>query len=131
MQGILALFNTASGAIFLTVGVVHLLPEVVEFEALADLPTDFPVGFSLIVLGFMMVLFVEHVCFGGHDHMHACRHDEMSCISAEEQEVSANQDLRGIWSDITGKYRAPMIMQLAILVHATLESIALGLAVRF
>ena len=42
MQGILSLFNVATGAIFLTVGIVHLLPEVVEFQALADLDTDFP-----------------------------------------------------------------------------------------
>ena len=74
MQGILSLFNVATGAIFLTVGIVHLLPEVVEFQALADLDTDFPLGFAMVVIGFCLVLFTEHVVFG-HEHSHVCKDD--------------------------------------------------------
>lgn len=126
MQGILSLFNVAAGAIFLTVGFVHLLPEVMEFQASADLG-DYPVGFALVITGFCLILFVQHVLFAGED---------ASCGSAflnnraDFEEKVQYKSVGEVWKDIIGKYRAPMLMQVAILVHVVLESMAVGLAVR-
>lgn len=123
MQGILSTLNTFASGIFLAVAFMHLLPEVLEFQALAGLDTDFPVGFSLLVTGFALTLFVEHVVFGGHGHSHGIDDEDVKMPAAETGK-------RSILKDITTTYRGPMIMQVATIVHATLESVALGLAVR-
>ena len=58
----MSLLNAFSGAVFLTVGVTHLLPEVLEFQAEAHPDMEFEIGLTFIVIGFALLLFVEQVC---------------------------------------------------------------------
>lgn len=109
----------------MTVGVVHLMPEVLEFEASADLGTDFPVAFSLAMVGFVIILLVQHVLFAGAE----CGQAFLTSKADFEAKVVYN-NVGEIWRDVIGKYRAPMIMQICILTHVVLESMAVGLAVR-
>jgi zinc transporter ZupT len=125
VQGILSLFNVGTGAVFLTVGIVHLLPEVMEFQAAADFDTEFPVGLSLVVVGFVLLLLVENVLFASHDHAPGDFHVQDQVVVTEKTNL-----LSTLHKDIMDRYRPPMIMQLAIMVHNILESITLGLAVR-
>ena len=61
MQGILCCLNAFSGSIFLTVGITHLLSDVLHFQQEAAPGTDYPLGLAIIVLGFVLILFIEQV----------------------------------------------------------------------
>lgn len=102
-----------SAGVFLAVAATHLLPEVLEFEGMSKLKTEFPVGFALFVTGYVMLMFFENAIFPSHDH---------GVDSTPVDEVSAKS--------VTGRYMKPMIMQGALLIHAVLEAMALGLTVR-
>ena len=59
--------NCFAAGIFLLVGVVHLLEESQEafHEALEE---EIPLGYIVALLGYALILMIEHVLLGGHDH---------------------------------------------------------------
>ncbi|OMJ80658.1 hypothetical protein SteCoe_19035 [Stentor coeruleus] len=59
--------NCFAAGIFLIVGVVHLLRESQESfeEALKE---EMPVGYVVALGGYTMILFIENILFGGHNH---------------------------------------------------------------
>jgi len=75
----LGLLNAYSGGIFVAAGLIHLIPHCLEAEAEVNLakwglPSHYPLALLLIVVGYLVVFFVERVLFEGHDHHHG--HDE-------------------------------------------------------
>lgn len=118
MQGILSVVNCFSGAVFLAVGLLHLLPHVIEYEALSSLDTDYPVGLAVVLAGFALILFMEQVLFGFQAAPQSSTEDTSKSRSA------------GCLQGVTGRFKGPMITQLAVILHAVLESITMGLAVR-
>jgi zinc transporter ZupT len=101
-------------------GLLELLPRVGEYEAEAELNTEYPVGKALVVIGFILMLFVEQILFDGHTHH-----------LPEEQEESENKaPLLERTRTIVVTYRDPLITEAAVLLHSILENITLGLAVR-
>eukprot|EP00775_Hariotina_reticulata_P010088 gene10088-10243_t len=67
----LSLLNCFSGGIFLTTGLVHLLPHCAESQArLHHLVGDYPLYLVLITVGYMLVLFIERVLFDVHGSEH-------------------------------------------------------------
>jgi hypothetical protein len=125
MQGLMSLLNAFSGAIFLTVGIVHLLPHVLEYQELAYPSMRYPLGLVSIVLGFLLILFVEQVVFDVHGIKYEEDIRSDSRTTAKEQYALIGNTL-----SIGRKYRDPLLTELALNIHATLESIVLGLAVR-
>jgi zinc transporter ZupT len=78
------------------------------------------VGKALVVIGFILMLFVEQILFDGHTHH-----------LPEEQEESENKaPLLERTRTIVVTYRDPLITEAAVLLHSILENITLGLAVR-
>ena len=67
----LSLLNCFSGGVFLSAGLVHLLPHCQEAqEKLAPLLGEYPLYLVLITLGYLLVLFVERVAFDVHGAAH-------------------------------------------------------------
>ena len=50
------------------IGIIHLIPHVVEHEADVDGLGDYPLGMVAVVVGFALVFFVENVLFNVHSH---------------------------------------------------------------
>ena len=106
---------------FLSVGILHLLPHVEEYEANADLGTDFPVGNSFIVLGFLVILFMEQVVFDVHG---ADKKPTETVARPQGQDTFLTRSIA-----IARKYHSPLFTEAAVVLHAVLESIVLGLTV--
>ena len=68
MTGIISLMNAFSGGIFLTAGLVHILPHVVEVGEEHEYGGKYPLSYTLVVLGYILVFFVERVLFHTHSH---------------------------------------------------------------
>ena len=60
-QGILCVLNAFSGSVFLTVGLIHLVPAVLEYQSDALPNMDYPLGLALVLMGFLVILCVEQV----------------------------------------------------------------------
>ena len=68
MTGVISLMNAFSGGIFLTAGLVHILPNVVKVGEENEYGGEYPLSYTLVVLGYMLVFFVERVLFHTHSH---------------------------------------------------------------
>lgn len=122
MQGILTCLNVFSGSVFLSVGVLHLLPHVAEYESAAKLSTDFPVGNAIVIVGFLSVLFMEQVVFD----VHGADVDERSAtVNAAAKYALVTQA-----TSVARRFHSPLLTEGAVVLHAVLECIVLGIAVR-
>jgi zinc transporter ZupT len=121
VQGLLSCLNSFSGAVFLIVGLTHLLPHVAEYEAKANLDTDYPVGLAIVALGFILVLFVEQILFNVHGHMPEKPEDDDQRL----QDIPLLERTKGL----ARFYQEPLITELAVGLHGVLECITMGLAV--
>eukprot|EP00892_Ulva_mutabilis_P009091 jgi/Ulvmu1/6554/UM003_0188.1 len=119
-HGILTCLNVFSGSIFLSVGALHLLPHVAEYEEAADLSTDYPVGNAFVILGFLLVLFMEQVVFD----VHGANSGEREI----EAKAAAKYTLVTRASSVAQRYHSPLLTEGAVVLHAVLECIVLGLA---
>lgn len=63
----MSLLNAFSGGIFLTTGLTHILPHVVESAAEVDYG-EYPLPYALVMLGYMLIFLVERVLFHSHAH---------------------------------------------------------------
>lgn len=109
----------------LRAGIIHLLPDVLEYQAAANLSTTFQVGPSLTVLGFLVILLLERVIFDIH-HVEEGAEDARS---AREMKKGMYRLLESATTSAM-RHREPLLMELAIIVHSVLESIVLGVSVR-
>jgi hypothetical protein len=125
MQGLMSLLNAFSGAVFLIVGVTHLLPHVLEYQEDAYPSMKYPFGLVTICLGFLLILWIEEIIFD----VKCGNHEEDLREPDPDNGVSKYTVLTNTIS-IGKKYQEPLITMAALNIHATLESIVLGLAVR-
>ena len=68
---LLSLTAAFSGGLFISVGMIHLLPEAVEnFELVLPEKGAFPFAYLATVLSFTLILFIEKIATsgGGHEH---------------------------------------------------------------
>lgn len=79
----LSLLNCFSGGVFLTAGLVHLLPHCQEAQhGISGLEADSPLYLVFVVLGYMLVFFVERVLFDVHGEAHShCQHTNIFSYS--------------------------------------------------
>lgn len=85
---ILSLANSFAGGVFLSVGLLHMLPDAVEDFSKVHIHSPFPVGFVCGITGFMVVLCLEKVLLGGlghHDASSSSCCEEGSCEDVEQR----------------------------------------------
>ena len=68
-QKVLSYASAFTGGLFLSVGLLHLLPEaVISYnESFDDEEEHFPLPYVLMIASFTLILFIERVMFK-HDH---------------------------------------------------------------
>lgn len=70
---VLSLSSAFSGGLFLAVGIIHLLPEAHENfeESYEDKETEhFPWAFTISIMSFALILFIEKILTDHHEHNH-------------------------------------------------------------
>ena len=153
MTGVISLMNAFSGGIFLTAGLVHILPNVVKVGEENEYGGEYPLSYTLVVLGYMLVFFVERVLFhthshsemdheghGAHGHGHGHGHGAhgshghghgrlMDGHHRSDEEAAKTSDesiaLSETKRDKSNFYNAFIIL-FAISLHATLAGVSLG-----
>ncbi|GMH45871.1 hypothetical protein BSKO_13834 [Bryopsis sp. KO-2023] len=133
----LGVMNSFAGGVFLATGFIHLLPHINENEAKISGLNEYPLGYLIIVIGFMLVFFVEHVLFDVHNSMDNVFKDEITDMEKkgiESKHPTSDAQVLAVvppehkssewtWS----KVQKPVVLLAAISVHAILEAIAVGL----
>lgn len=122
VQGILTCLNVFSGSVFLSVGLMHLLPHVADYEAAVDFSTEFPVGNAIVIIGFLLILFMEQVVFDVH---RSEGNERSAAINSAAKYAVLTQA-----TSVAKRYHSPLLTEGAVVLHAVLECIVLGLAVR-
>ncbi|EFJ49683.1 hypothetical protein VOLCADRAFT_89649 [Volvox carteri f. nagariensis] len=94
----LSLLNCFSGGIFLSAGIIHLLPHCAEAqEALGPIGPggDYPLYLVLVVVGYCVVFYVERVLFDVHGEGHAhCQHSNVYSHSSYYKAISHHRSQR-------------------------------------
>ncbi|GMH45237.1 hypothetical protein BSKO_13194 [Bryopsis sp. KO-2023] len=130
----LSILNSFAGGVFLSTGFTHMLPHIEETESEVKGLDEYPLGSVILVIGFMIVFFVERIIFDVHTSVDTVfRSDgqevESKSIHLEDGAVAPSQNKQGPteaekkWARMAN----PIILLLAISVHAVLEALALGL----
>jgi len=122
-DGVMSLLNAFSGGVFLTAGLTHILPHVVETSMDVD-HGDYPLPYALVMLGYMLIFLVERVVFHTHGHSvdtedeHAahCHGDHGHLGEGAEKPNKSNSAL----------YNS-LVVLFAISLHAILAGVSLGL----
>ena len=145
-DGFMSLLNAFSGGIFLTTGMTHILPHVIESSAEVD-HGDYPLPYVLVILGYMLVFLVERVLFHthahslendeahghdhghghGHSHSHSHTHSSDGALKLPSSAAEGNTAplVNGVPSD-PNKFYNSLVILLAISLHAVLAGISLG-----
>jgi zinc transporter 1/2/3 len=142
----LGLMNAFSGGIFLSAGLTHILPHVLEASASVKWsPSAYPLPYALVTLGYMMIFFVERVLFHthghalehddehghGHNHGHGHGGDETAGADVEDaNEKHSHSHGRNPTKDkkktMSKDDMAPYVLLIAISLHAILAGVSLG-----
>jgi zinc transporter 1/2/3 len=119
--------NIAGGGVILAVAFSHLIPEVQE--GFQDLETDYPVGFVLVIAGYVLILLLEKVIFHhGHAHdelpvnSHKHKHQEKSKLLFEEDVDDVDMETQKKNTIIT-----PVALTIALSLHSLFEGIVFGI----
>jgi zinc transporter 1/2/3 len=86
---LLSITASFSGGLFLSVGLLHLLPEAEEGMAEyhttnGDSDPQFPYVFLTLILSFSVMMWIEKIAYGSHDHHHHPHHAQVvPALSAE------------------------------------------------
>ncbi|KAM3141595.1 hypothetical protein pb186bvf_006200 [Paramecium bursaria] len=131
-QQLLSLTAGFSGGLFLSVGMIHLLPESIlfiqKYLQLRGIEPDkqFPWACLIVVLSFTIILYIERIQFD-HKHKHQQLNEEQS--STEIPSPNKQKVLKEQQSPLT-----PFILQIAIGkykfilgIHAVFEGLAIGI----
>jgi len=141
----LGLMNAFSGGIFLSAGLTHILPHVIEASASVTWsPQAYPLPYALVCLGYMLIFFVERVLFHTHGHTleehdhdeehdaeeggnantakHSHSHSHSHAPVIAQKEKSAKPRRRRM----TDAEMAPYVLLIAVSLHAILAGVSLG-----
>jgi len=122
----LSLANAFSGGVFMSLAFGHLIPECVHgFE---EYPEAAP--YLLVLVGYLLIFFVEKVAFDAHDILHEMEHQ-----SEKKQTSSSSPSSNGAAAATAAAQpssgRSAVILLGALAVHSILEMMALGLSNSF
>ena len=123
---VMSLLNAFSGGVFLSAGLTHLFPHLIEYQEQVKIsPSGYPAGFALALTGYLAVFFVERVLFHIHNHsVHSDGHDD-HCCETDSKTISGHA--QGCGDSLTEEQKKrPYILLGAISVHSCLAGLALG-----
>lgn len=110
-----------------------MLPEVQEAQLRVQGLDGYPLGAVMVVAGFLLLFFIEHIIFNAHDRIFGPV--EPTPLSSQNPIKAVNELARETkrgpktFRQILGPIRGPVILLLAISVHSLFEALALGLEV--
>ena len=141
---VMSLLNAFSGGVFLSAGLTHLFPHLMEYQEQVKItPAGYPAGFALALTGYLLVFFIERVLFHIHGHaIHPNGHDDHCCETSAEEGKKKGQHHHHEHSDHhhhhhehsegpqtcedLRKSKRPYILLAAISVHSVLAGLTLG-----
>ena len=121
----LSLANAFSGGVFLSLAFTHLIPECTHGFG-PEWPEAAP--FALILVGYLLIFFVEKVAFDAHDILHEMQEGGHSHSSKNNKVMNGQQSTN---SEASHTGRSAVILLGALGVHSVLEMMALGLSDSF
>ena len=113
---VVSVLNAFSGGVFLTAGLTHILPHVIESSAEVD-HGDYPLPYALVIIGYLLVFLVEKVLF--HTHAHDTHeHEQKKDVERAPVEHAG---------DHGPNLTSSLVLLLAISLHAILAGVTLGM----
>jgi len=130
----MSLANAFSGGVFIGSAFLHLLPHVVEEAEHADLDTDFPVPYSLVIVGYFLIFAVEKIIFHAHHHGTDDPHNLTAAgakngipkVFMTSDESGAAKGYSGVFSKFV-HLQSSLLLFGAISCHAVIAGVALGI----
>ena len=147
----LSLANAFSGGVFLSLAFGHLIPECTHGFVEANVVWPEATPFLLVLLGYLLIFFVEKVAFDAHEimhemqggHLHHHHHDAAAAAAAappkqqpqngkhHHQDAATTTTATTTPAATPSSGRSAVILLGALAVHSILEMMALGLADSF
>jgi len=115
--------NSAGGGVILAVACSHLIPEVIE--GFADLDLDYPLGMTLILIGYILILLLEKVLFQ-HDHAHDRVPVNNKKVHQNTHLIEEEEDEDVIEIHKKNSIITPIVLVIAVGLHSIFEGIVLG-----
>jgi len=115
-ESVLSHIRVFSAGLFLAMSFLALLPEAAH--DLENTTTYQELGYALMILGYMLILFIEKILFDTHADQH-----KLAEAGNSEPLLVMGQAERDASSSLTSAY----VLIIALVVHATFEGVALGL----
>jgi zinc transporter 1/2/3 len=116
---LLSLGNALGGGIFISAGLLHMLPDAdAAVKALAP-DVDFPTAFLVATLFFVLILTIDFVLLGGHDHAHAFSTESSTDLLAPDVVPVDKAPATSVLNVI--------VLLLALSVHSIIAGLAAGL----
>jgi len=121
----LSFANIAGGGVILAVAFVHLIPEATE--GFSELDLEYPLAFTLIFVGYVLLLLLEKVIFHhGHAHdlvkiNHSKMPSDKTHLLVEDEEDDVDIDTQKKNTFIT-----PLALTIALSLHSLFEGIVFG-----
>ncbi|CAD8176410.1 unnamed protein product [Paramecium pentaurelia] len=142
-QFLLDLTGAFSGGLFLSVGIIHLLPESMKQfhmyyrDQKIESFEEFPYACLITVLSFTLILYIEKIAFI-HNHTNQDNHSyqvsviqQQECIGELECPETTKPQIQQVsikeLDEITINSLTPYILQFAIGIHAFFEGLAIGI----
>lgn len=132
----LSMANAFSGGVFLSLAFGHLLPECAQgFEGYNE-----ATPFILVMVGYLVIFFVEKVAFDAHDILHEMEHSSSQQQLHQDDNGDSSKEQNGEKGNVVtvdsanngiNSGRSAVILLGALAVHSILEMAALGLADTF
>ena len=128
---VVSVLNAFSGGVFLTAGLTHILPHVIESSAEVD-HGDYPLPYALVIIGYLLVFLVEKVLFHTHAHdTHDHDHDAHEHEHHGHGHGHEKKDVELAPVEHAGDHgpnlTSSLVLLLAISLHAILAGVTLGM----
>lgn len=137
-QRILGWGNSFAAGVFLSAGLVHMLPD--ADEVWKALGWEYPMAFALAALAFVLMLLVEHVLLpeSAHQEVHAPSGERFTQLSEPHHDalsayavliaLSIHSLLAGLALGAQPELKRALVISLAIAAHKSAAGFALGVS---
>lgn len=104
----------------------HLIPEVQE--GFSELDTDYPVGFSIVIVGYLLIMMLEKIIF---HHAHAHDNHPVNSKShkskSEKSKLLVEEDDVDLETQKKNTIITPLALTIALSIHSLFEGIVFGI----
>ncbi|EAR98829.1 metal cation transporter, ZIP family protein (macronuclear) [Tetrahymena thermophila SB210] len=153
---ILSIFSAFSGGLFISIGLIHILPEAGEdFEKYYNSVEHFPFQMFIAVISISFLLFIEKIIGEQFTHHHHHQYNNSNDLESQQQDQQINENcllpfeieddtiiskqsqIKQVFEEIDislsnqednnkSNIITPFVLQIALGIHATLEGLAIG-----